>query len=327
MNRTVADPPDLDSSPGNAPLRTAIVVYVILLLPRIERPLYHWSGLEVPVLDWLTFGLDRGQLVLLTAWLTRRAHPVTRVAVAAWSIGVIALAAQVPHIATYALLHGAQAAVVGAILFQVFGSGPGGLLAPRRIGFDLALGTAALPAMLASGVLAGWIWMLWPPPGSSPVPQGPWDQLALVDVNTPEQAMIRFMVTGVVEEGASALLVAGLARRRMPVVGICLISVAIRAVYHAYTGWSSVGVAVMAVSMVLLYLRYGRVVPLIFAHGVFDMSLFLPVAFVLTATLAGVMVLYTMGVIAVVRRRDSRGLSAEAADLLGKIPHRTGREI
>jgi len=288
----------------NEPLRAAVAVYTILLIPRMLMPLLRWAGADAQLLGWLHIVLDYGQLMLLVAWWTRRAAPAVRITAVVWAAGVIVLAIRAPHISTYTLVYAGQAATVVAVTRQALASGSTrGLLGRSRPVMDTSIFLAAFPMMVLSSLAAQILWDAWPPPGS-----GGHDQLALIGIDTLGKAIVRMMVTSVLEEAASDLLVTGLLRRGARLEPICVISAAVRIAYHTYMGVSAVPIALVACSMVVLYCCYGRLLPLILAHEYFDLATLLPGSDLLlwTAAGAGGLVTYTVVVAFLVRRFDQR---------------------
>ncbi|MCL2585843.1 MAG: CPBP family intramembrane metalloprotease, partial [Streptosporangiales bacterium] len=83
-------------------------------------------------------------------------------------------------------------------------------------------------------------------------------------------------VTAVVEEMvALAFVVSTLKQAKRPVAEILIVAVLLRCSYHIYYGPGILGVAVWAAVFVLLYLRFGSVIPLIVLHFFWDAGQFL----------------------------------------------------
>jgi hypothetical protein len=79
------------------------------------------------------------------------------------------------------------------------------------------------------------------------------------------------LFSGVTEEMiALAFVVSTLRQARRPVPEILIVAVLVRCSYHIYYGVGVIGIAVWAAVFVLLYLRFGSVIPLIILHFFWD---------------------------------------------------------
>lgn len=79
------------------------------------------------------------------------------------------------------------------------------------------------------------------------------------------------LFSGVTEEMvALAFVVSTLRQAKRPVPEILIVAVLIRCSYHIYYGVGVIGIAVWAAAFVLLYLRFGSVIPLIILHFFWD---------------------------------------------------------
>lgn len=84
------------------------------------------------------------------------------------------------------------------------------------------------------------------------------------------------LFSGVAEEMvALAFVVTTLRQARRPVAEILIVAVLLRCSYHIYYGVGVIGIAVWAAVFVLLFLRFGSVIPLIVLHFLWDATQFL----------------------------------------------------
>ena len=98
------------------------------------------------------------------------------------------------------------------------------------------------------------------------------------------------LLSGVSEEMVVlAFVVTTLRQARRPVAEILIVAVLIRCSYHIYYGVGVIGIAVWAAVFVLLFLRFGSVIPLIVLHFVWDSVQFLGERW---AAVAGIGVLF-----------------------------------
>ncbi|KJK59240.1 CPBP family glutamic-type intramembrane protease [Saccharothrix sp. ST-888] len=76
----------------------------------------------------------------------------------------------------------------------------------------------------------------------------------------------------VIEELLMTAAVAILGRDVLPVWAIYTVSVSLRVAAHLYLGFAGIPVAILGITSVHLYRRYGRIVPLMAAHFAFDVG-------------------------------------------------------
>ncbi|RSX58363.1 CPBP family intramembrane glutamic endopeptidase [Bifidobacterium samirii] len=79
---------------------------------------------------------------------------------------------------------------------------------------------------------------------------------------------------GLMEEPIALGVVAvGLRRCRVPWPAVAAIAALMRVSYHLYYGWAALAIAIWPVLFVMIYRRTGAIMPLIVAHGVYDVIL------------------------------------------------------
>ena len=79
---------------------------------------------------------------------------------------------------------------------------------------------------------------------------------------------------GLMEEPIALGVVAvGLRRCRVPWPIVAAIAALMRVSYHLYYGWAALAIAIWPVLFVMIYRRTGAIMPLIVAHGVYDVIL------------------------------------------------------
>ena len=121
------------------------------------------------------------------------------------------------------------------------------------------------------------------------------------------------LFSGVAEEMvALAFVVTTLRQARRPAAEILIVAVLIRCSYHIYYGVGVIGIAVWATVFVLLFLRFGSVIPLIVLHVLWDTTQFLGQKW-LAAAVVGVL----LGVVLLLA-----GLVAWLVDVASRHPAR-----
>jgi hypothetical protein len=98
------------------------------------------------------------------------------------------------------------------------------------------------------------------------------------------------LFSGVVEEMvALAFVVSTLRQARRPAYEILIVAVLLRCSYHVYYGVGVIGIAVWAAVFVVLYLRFGSVIPLIVIHVLWDATQFLGLKWTAAGVIGGLL--------------------------------------
>lgn len=181
-----------------------------------------------------------------------------------WGVFTPAAVQEVTEAAIAALvvvLLSARRGMTSQLLGTRLPRGPDGRRSPGRA---IRMAAMALAALVVGGVITGLVATGHFPQQAHPT--GPYLLYALAGS----------LFSGVTEEMvALAFVVSTLRQARRPVPEILIVAVLIRCSYHIYYGVGVIGIAVWATAFVLLYLRFGSVIPLIVLHFLWDAVQFL----------------------------------------------------
>lgn len=83
---------------------------------------------------------------------------------------------------------------------------------------------------------------------------------------------LSWSTAGLLEEPVVGLLIVGMRRCRISWRVIAAVIVVLRVAYHIYNGWAALCIALWPLLTVMLYRRTGALLPIILAHGAFDVS-------------------------------------------------------